>query len=173
MRVNPARRGSTRLRASGGVRDRDYLPGGGVPTGRCRRVASPEKPLPYLRRNDDEECEPDADEPLAEGEVHGVQDPLEETELRCEDDCRERHPGEHQELAVLEEVEVEERAPLVERCKREEEVRERERREAHGACQLYRPLVAPPPDDAKRRRPHHEASDREPHEQRAREDRPV
>src|SRR3954454_7142119 len=120
MRVNRGRDVAARPRLRSLCDRHGSLEGARLPC--CCGVASPQQPLSDLRRDDDEECEPDANEPFPERQVHGVQDPLEETELRCEDDCRKRHSGEHEELSILEEVEVEERAPLVERCKREEEV---------------------------------------------------
>src|SRR4051795_6080439 len=92
--------------------------------------------LPQLGGHDDSRPSADADQPLVARELDRVQDALEEAELGGEDDRPHREQRRDDERAVAERVQAENRAQLVPRGEGEHQVRQRERRQRHGARQF-------------------------------------
>src|SRR5215218_8375176 len=81
--------------------------------GRRGLLAAAQDELAHLRDGDDGQSDSDAEEPLLEREAGRVEEALEEAELRAEDDGGDRETARQHELAVLEGLEAEDRAPLV------------------------------------------------------------
>src|SRR5215831_11752708 len=134
----------------------DGLRRGRSARGGLRGPAREQQPA-ALGDRDDREPDHDAEDPLADVQVLGVEDPLEDPELRPEEDRGKRPRAAHQEHLVLEHVEREDRAVLVAAAEREEEVAERKRGQAHRAGELARVvMVVGPGDQEKCRAAHHE-----------------
>src|SRR5690349_16089236 len=95
---------------------------------RRRLEAPPLEELVDLGRRHDRQPRGEADEPLAQAQALRVEDALAEPELDGRDDRDHREPGHLEEAGVRERLVVEDRAQLVLRREREEQVRDREDR---------------------------------------------
>src|SRR3954453_21926805 len=96
--------------------------GGWRPRG---RVPPGQQELADLRSHDDRQRRSDADQPLVAGQLHGVEDPPQEPERGGQDDRHGRGQRGDHEHPVAERVQAEDRAPVVARREREEQIRDR------------------------------------------------
>src|SRR3954470_7848615 len=125
-------------------------------------MAAAQHELPDLGGDDHGQAGADADQPLVAGELDRVQDALQEPELGGQDDRRGRQQRRHDERAVVERVEAEDRVQLVTRREREREVGDRERRQRHRPGEILAVGVLGAGCDRERRGRHDDARDDEP-----------
>src|SRR3954470_9161649 len=125
-------------------------------------MAAAQHELPDLGGDDDGQPGADADQPLVAGELDRVEDALQEPELGGHDDRRSRQQRRHDERAVVERVEAEDRVHLVAGGEGEHQVADRERRQRHRACELLSVAVLGAGGDGERRGRHDDAGDDEP-----------
>src|SRR5689334_13882622 len=131
------------------------------------RLSPAEESLSRFRRPDDNERESDTHEPPSEAQVLGVEEPLEQAELGRQHDRSHGEPAHHQEPAVVEDVQAEDRAPLVPAFEGEEEVCDRKGRQRHGPGEDLPVVVVHHPGQAHRDPSHRQAVDGEPNQKSA------